>query len=168
MADPYVGEIRPVGFNFQPVGWSYCDGRLLSIEEFPALFQLIGTIYGGDGETTFAVPDLRGRLAVHQGAGFVLGQEAGEEAVTVTLSQLPSHGHFLNVSSADGTTNQPNGNFLAVAPAAMGHVYGTNIDTTMNAGAVGQSGGTQPHENMQPSLVMNYIICLEGVFPPQP
>jgi len=163
MAQPYVGEIRLVPYNFAPAGWLFCDGSILSIAENDVLFTLIGTTYGGDGQQTFALPDLRGRAALHQGNGFVIGQSQGSETVTLTASQLPNHGHMLHVSPGVGNQASPlNG---TLAKSSSGNVYGTQGDVTMNTST--SAGGNQPHENRQPYLAMHYIISLFGIFPTQ-
>jgi microcystin-dependent protein len=168
MANPFIGEIRLVGFNFAPVGWLFCDGSLVQIVNFETLFNLIGTTYGGDGQSTFALPDLRGRTPIHQGTGSslstrVIGQTGGDERVTLTTQQLPAHRHdFLAVVGGTPTSN-PQGTRLASGGL---NVY-TNVaqTTSMNANALASVGGTQSHENMQPSLVLNFIIATEGIFP---
>jgi microcystin-dependent protein len=155
------------GGNFAPVGWALCNGQLLAIAEYEALFNLIGTTYGGDGETTFALPDLQGRVPVHQGPGFVLSQSAGEETVTLTVSQLPNHSHPLqastNAASSLGTPTGATANtgttFLYAAPGA------NPLDAAMNS--LAPTGGNQPHENMAPFLCLNFIIALFGVYPSQ-
>lgn len=168
MAQPYVGEIRLVGFNFEPVGWLFCEGQLLPISEFEVLFNLIGTTYGGDGENTFALPDLRGRVPIHQGSGVLIGELGGVEEVALTVNQIPAHNHHIQVDGSPGTSSNPAGNVLASTPLAFGYAYGqpTNL-TPMADGTVANAGGSQPHENMQPFLVMNYIISAFGIFPSQ-
>jgi len=165
MSNPYVGEIRLFGGNFAPAGWMFCEGQLLPISENETLFTLIGTTYGGDGQSTFALPDLRGRIPVHPGNGVIQGEAAGSETVTLTINQVPAHTHLPQASSAAGTSHSPtNGVWAAwgdqqystVAPA-----------TDMNAAALASSGGSQPHENMAPFLCLNFIISLFGVFPSQ-
>lgn len=167
MADPYLGEIRMFGGNFAPIGWATCDGQLLSIAENSALFSLIGTTYGGDGVNTFALPDLRGRVAAHFGGALALGQVGGSESVTLTVAQIPSHSHTAEAASA-GTVRSPAGQVWAadrgqnVAPyaaAADGHA--------MAATAIGPQGGGQPHDNMQPFLAVSFIIALLGIYPSQ-
>jgi microcystin-dependent protein len=174
MGQPYIGQIIAVGFNFAPVGWVSCDGSLLPISEYSALFNLIGTTYGGDGQNTFAVPDLRGRspLAAGQGQGlpvFVQGQIGGSESVSLTASQVGSHSHNLMASAQTGTVANPATN-LALAQNAQPavFVYGPPPSTTPLAGAaIAPSTGGQPHENRQPFLTINYIMSLFGVFPSQ-
>lgn len=171
--EPFIGQIGLFGFNFAPRGWALCNGQLLSITQNSALFSLLGTTYGGDGISTFALPDLRGRVPNGQGQGpglsdYQIGQASGTENVTLIQSQMPQHNHPLNVSSSPATSNNPAGTVLAVsADANEGAVntYGTTINATANPQAIGLAGGNQPHENMQPYLTMNYCIALEGIFP---
>jgi microcystin-dependent protein len=167
MSLPYVGEIRLVGFNFAPLGWAFCDGSLLSIAENEVLFNLIGTTYGGDGQNTFALPDLRGRVPVHQGTGqstYVMGQAGGVENVALTTGQIPSHTHALAASSALATPAAFKAAMLGSSTTAS--YYGTGTPTTaMAAGALVPVGGSQQHENVAPSLALNFIISLFGVFP---
>jgi microcystin-dependent protein len=168
MGEPYVGEIRLVGFNFPPVNWALCNGSLISIAENPALFQLLGTTYGGDGQTTFALPDLRGRVPIHVGNGFVQGQLAGTESVTLNSQQIPTHTHSsTQCSSKAGTTGTPAAG-TTWAVSSVGQLYSGNPPSVnMAAGALANAGGGQPHENRQPSLAINYIISLFGIFPSQ-
>jgi microcystin-dependent protein len=168
MAQPYVGEIRMFGGNFAPAGWAFCNGSLLPISEYDTLFNLIGTTYGGDGQNTFAVPDLRGRLPVHMGQGpglsnYVIGQAAGVEAVTLTQNQIPQHNHLMGVSSSAATASSPQSNMLANATA---NLYLRDVTTdTMNNSSVGIGGGSQPHSNIMPYLCVSFIISLFGIFP---
>lgn len=166
MAQPYVGEIRIVAGNFAPAGWMFCDGQLLPISENETLFQLIGTTYGGDGETTFAVPDLRGRLPLHQGNGFALAQSGGVETVTLTTTQIPAHTHALMASTGAGTQNSPKNRVTAASPSVTLYV-GDVTDSNLGASAVGATGGSQPHDNFQPYLCVDFIISLFGIFPSQ-
>jgi microcystin-dependent protein len=168
MGSPFVGEIRLAGFNFAPEGWAFCAGQLMSIAENPALFQLLGTTYGGDGQTTFGLPDLRGRVPIHLGSGFVQGQLAGTESVTLTSQQIPVHVHSSTAcSSKAGTSGTPTANSIW-AVSAKGQLY-NNLAPSVNmaANALGPTGSNQPHENRQPSLAINYIISLFGIFPSQ-
>lgn len=166
MAQPYVGEIRMFGGNFAPAGWMFCDGQLLPISEFETLFQLIGTTYGGDGQSTFAVPDLRGRLPVHQGSGFTLAQTGGVEEVTLTSSQIPAHAHPALASTSNASSNDPTGNLGGAITVAAVFAYGTdNPLTPLSPSAVGSTGGSQPHSNLQPFLCVSFIISLFGIFP---
>jgi microcystin-dependent protein len=166
MAQPYVGEIRMFAGNFAPAGWMFCEGQLLPISEYETLFQLIGTTYGGDGESTFALPDLRGRIPVHQGNGFTLAETGGAEEVTLTLQQIAAHGHGLLGTTAQATTNSPATNTFAQSTGATVFPYGTDQPlTALNAGAITGVGGSQPHTNFQPYLCVNYIMSLFGIFP---
>lgn len=166
MSQPFVGEIRMFAGNFAPAGWMFCEGQLLPISEFETLFNLIGTTYGGDGQSTFALPDLRGRLPIHQGNGFTLSETGGAEDVTLTVSQIPAHSHPFLASTDPGGTRDPGGNVLATAVA--GSVYRQQAPTAaLNAGSIGSTGGSQPHSNFQPYLCVDFIISLFGIFPSQ-
>jgi len=166
MAQPYVGEIRIFAGNFAPAGWMLCNGQILPISENETLFQLIGTTYGGDGQSTFGLPDLRGRVPVHQGSGFALAQMGGQETVTLTTSQLPQHTHNAAAASSPGNTDSPAGvNSWAAVATPLYSTVATNAQ--MNAGAISATGGSQPHDNMSPYLTINYIISLFGIFPSQ-
>ena len=170
MSTPYVGEIRLFAGNFAPVGWMFCQGQTLAIAENDVLFNLIGTTYGGDGQQTFMLPDLRGRLPVHQGQGpglspRALGEKAGTETVRLLTSQLPSHSHAMHASTASASGTTPGGALLA-ATSAPSYDPGAAA-TAMAAGAVSSAGGGLPHDNMAPTLVVNYIISLFGVYPSQ-
>ncbi len=162
MAQPYVGEIRMFAGNFAPAGWMFCEGQLLPISENETLFQLIGTTYGGDGQSTFALPDLRGRLPIHQGNGFILAETGGAEEITLTVSQIPSHTHVVLAHNVPPNTGEPSGARLAQGP-----FYGEAGSglSNMNAASVGSVGGSQPHTNFQPYLCVNFIISLFGIFP---
>ena len=165
MAQPYVGEIRMFGGDFAPADWHLCDGTLLPISENETLFQLIGTTYGGDGQSNFGVPDLRGRLPVHQGSGFVLGQSAGVESVTLTVAQLPAHGHPLQASTNPADT--PNVQSALPATGSVSQLYwGDPPDTQLAAQAISGVGTNLPHDNFQPYLCVSFIISLFGIFPP--
>lgn len=164
MAQPYVGEIRMFAGNFAPAGWMFCEGQLLPISENETLFNLIGTTYGGDGQSTFALPDLRGRLPLHQGNGFILAETAGAEEVTLTVNQIPAHSHPLLASASPGTTAAPQNGVLA--KTTTGFLYiNENPTDNMAATAVSPVGGSQPHTNFQPYLCVNFIISLFGIFP---
>lgn len=164
MAQPYVGEIRMFAGNFAPAGWMMCEGQLLPISENETLFQLIGTTYGGDGQSTFALPDLRGRIPIHQGNGFILAESGGAEEITLTIQQIPAHGHSLLAAGVTGdqvnaASNLP-ANSFNVTP------YINDVPSgNMNAAAIGSTGGSQPHTNFQPYLCINFIISLFGIFP---
>ncbi|CAN5524278.1 hypothetical protein BH10BAC5_BH10BAC5_27750 [soil metagenome] len=167
----FLGELMCVGYNFQTNGWALCNGQILSIAQNTALFSLLGTTYGGNGQTNFALPDLRGRVPMHFGQGpglqnYSLGQTGGTETETLITSQLPVHNHGVNVNTAIGTSNAPNGNFSAQNAEGINE-YSATSNSTMNTGAIGNSGGGQAHNNMQPYLVMNWQIALQGIFPSQ-
>jgi microcystin-dependent protein len=164
MAQPYVGEIRMFAGNFAPAGWMFCEGQLLPISENETLFQLIGTTYGGDGQSTFALPDLRGRLPLHQGNGFILAETGGAESITLTVSQIPAHAHALLANDAAGNASLPQDNLLAKSISNTPYTTFTP-NTAMNAGTVQQTGGSQPHSNFQPYLCIDFIISLFGLFP---
>ncbi len=164
MAQPYVGEIRIFAGNFAPAGWAFCDGSLQPISENETLFQLIGTTYGGDGQSTFALPDLRGRLPIHQGNGYVLAETGGAELVTLTVQQIPSHTHPMLASTLTGTQNGATGNVLASGSSISLYRIGTPT-AALAPQTIGLTGGSQPHDNMQPYVCVNYIISLFGIFP---
>lgn len=164
MAQPYVGEVRMFAGNFAPAGWMFCEGQLLPISENETLFQLIGTTYGGDGQSTFALPDLRGRIPMHQGNGFILAETGGQEEVTLTVSQLPSHSHGLTATNTPGTQSSPAGNRLAQSRNIAPYINEAP-NSSFGAAAVGRVGGSQSHTNMQPYLCVNFIISLFGIFP---
>ena len=171
MAQPFVGEIRMFAGNFPPVGWMFCDGQQMPISENEVLFQLIGTTYGGDGESTFNLPNLQSRMPMHMGTAssgvtYQIGEASGVESVTLTTSQIPTHNHALLASNAPGTGTNPDGSVMgALSPVS---IYKANIaqpNIPMNAAAVTPQGGSQPHDNMQPFLCINYIISLFGLYP---
>jgi len=164
MAQPYVGEIRMFAGNFAPAGWMFCEGQLLPISENETLFQLIGTTYGGDGESTFALPDLRGRLPLHQGNGFILAETGGAEEITLTVQQIPPHSHPLLASTGPGTQNAPANNVTAASPSVTLYIQDVT-DANMSPNAVTAVGGSQPHTNFQPYLCVDFIISLFGIFP---
>jgi microcystin-dependent protein len=166
MSNPYVGECRSVGFSFAPVGWNFCDGSTQPISNFDALFTLIGTTYGGNGQTTFNLPDLRGRVPVHQGGGYVVGALSGVETVTLNSTQIPIHTHPNLGSSAPGRVNTVAGNLMA-SNSTPCYTNDSEVDTGMNAAMIGFAGSSQPHDNMQPFQAINWIISLYGVFPTQ-
>jgi microcystin-dependent protein len=164
MSQPYVGEIRMFAGNFGPNGWMVCQGQLLPIADYDALFNLIGTTYGGDGQSTFGLPDLRGRVPIHQGAGFVIGQLGGQESVVVTVQQLPAHTHTAAATATPGNSDSPAGANAWAAVATPLFSPGPG-NSQMNAGALSPSGGSQPHDNLMPYCTINFIISLFGVFP---
>ncbi|MEA2876328.1 MAG: hypothetical protein QOF14_1524 [Hyphomicrobiales bacterium] len=166
MAQPYVGEIRMFGGNFAPAGWMFCEGQLLPISENETLFNLIGTTYGGDGQSTFALPDLRGRIPIHQGNGFILAQTGGAEQVTLTVAQIPAHTHPLLGSAVNGTDANPSNSFLSNSTIITPYAPETP-NVQMAANAVSAVGGSQPHNNFQPYLCVDFIISLFGIFPRQ-
>ena len=165
MAQPYVGEIRMFAGNFEPVGWKFCQGQLLPISENETLFQLIGTTYGGDGESTFALPDLRGRIPIHQGNGFILAETGGAEEITLTVQQIPAHSHPLLATAATGSSNTPTGAVLAQTDGTIQVYISDGPGLNMNPAVIGPVGGSQPHTNFQPYLCVDFIISLFGIFP---
>jgi len=168
MAQPYVGEIRMFAGNFAPAGWMFCEGQLLPISANETLFNLIGTTYGGDGQSTFALPDLRGRIPLHFGNSLILAETGGVETVTLTVNQIPAHNHALLGSTNTGTGTQPTGNVLANLSVGTNSGYGTdNPLTTLSPQAISPVGGSQPHDNFQPYLCVDFIISLFGIFPSQ-
>jgi microcystin-dependent protein len=169
MSTPYIGEIRMGGWNFAPYGWALCNGQLLSISQNTALFELIGTTYGGDGQTTFALPNLQSRIPVHQGNSvngpYVIGELAGTETVTLTTNQIPAHSHALNAQSGAGTQPSPAGGVWASSSLDQ---YSTGTPTAqMTASSLQNSGGSQPHDNLPPYLCVTFVIALQGIFPTQ-
>ena len=167
---PFIGQIMIVSFNFAPKGWAFCDGQILPISPNAALFALLGTYYGGDGTQTFALPDLRGRVPIGMGQGTglssrPLGQAGGEEQVTLDITQIPSHTHVPMGAASVANSGSPAGNYWAM-PRVLLYSAGTP-DAPMNAAALGSTGGSQPHENRKPFLVLNYVIALQGIFPTQ-
>lgn len=170
MASPYLGEIRIFAFSFAPIGWAQCDGQVLPISQYTALFSLLGTTYGGDGISTFALPDLRSRVGIHMGQGsglsnYVIGQTAGEEAHTLALAEMPAHSHSVVASSDPANTDNPQGAYPADTAAAGGNCYSNAVNTTMNPGMISPNGSSHPHNNIQPYLTLNYCIALSGIFP---
>lgn len=176
--DPFLGEIRMVGFNYAPQGWAFCNGQLLQISTNSALYALLGTQFGGDGVRTFALPDLRSRVPVHQGQGnglqpYPMGQPGGVEGVTLQISQMPAHSHGVTVDATLGSTSAPSGANLAQTESggdAPFNSFTTGNPTNsvqLSSGTIAPQGGSQPHENRQPYLTVNFIIALEGIFPPR-
>lgn len=164
MSEPFLSEIKIVSFNFAPKGWALCNGQLLPINQNQALFSLLGTTYGGDGRVNFALPNLRGQVPISFGNGHTLGEAAGSPAVTVNIQQLPTHIHFEQAQPALGTQLPASGALLAQAS----NVYRAPDNfTTLNPASIGNVGGSQPHNNMMPYLVLNFIIALQGIFPSQ-
>jgi len=167
MGQPFVGEIRMFAGNFAPAGWAFCSGQILPISENETLFTLIGTTYGGDGESTFQLPDLRGRVPIHQGNGFILAENGGVESVTLTTQQMPTHTHTLTATTSNSNDANPANNLLATATTFDAYEISLPPAQGMAAQSIGPAGGTQPHENMQPYLCVSFIISLFGIFPPQ-
>jgi microcystin-dependent protein len=165
MSDPYVGEIRMFGGNFAPNGWLFCQGQLLSISDYDTLFNLIGTTYGGDGESTFGLPNLASRIPVHQGAGYPIGSTGGAEMVQLQPQNLPVHSHAALASNAAASQTSPSGGVWAAWSQPGYSSSAPNV--TMNAAALAASGGSQPHDNMPPFLAINFIISLFGIYPSQ-
>jgi microcystin-dependent protein len=170
MSQPYIGEIRMFGGSFAPAGWAFCAGQLMPISENDALFTLIGTTYGGDGQETFGIPDLQGRTPIHAGQGpgqnYQLGEKAGVESVTLTTNTIPVHNHAYVASSALGTGSDPTNSLISQHPTASAYSVAPPTGA-MNTAVVGPMGGSQPHDNMQPYLCVTYIISLFGIFPTQ-
>jgi len=165
VSQPYIGEIRMVGFNFAPNGWAFCNGQIMAIAQNDALFNLIGTTYGGDGVQTFALPNLQGRIPFHQGSGMVLSQISGTETVTLLANQMPAHSHSLAANSANGTQSSPAGAVCAASPL---DEFSTGANAQLMApSTITSAGGNQPHDNMPPFLVINFVISLFGIFPSQ-
>lgn len=171
MAEPFLSEIRIFSFNFAPKGWALCNGQLLPINQNQALFALLGTTYGGNGQTNFALPNLRGRASIHEGAGHTLGEAAGSSAVTINIQQLPTHTHTMTSNMAITSANQnatqgsPGGNNWANTGKQIWNTAQGNA--VMHPASVSNVGGSQPHTNMQPYLVLNFCIALQGIFPSQ-
>jgi microcystin-dependent protein len=161
MSSPFLGELRIFSFGFPPKGWAFCNGTLMSIQQNQALFALLGTVYGGNGTTTFGLPDLRGRAPVHIGTGFQQGQQGGEEAHLLTTGEIPAHTHQATASSNAGSQSDPGNAFWTNAGQTS---FGTATNAAMAGNALGFVGG-QPHNNMQPYLVLNFCIALVGIFP---
>lgn len=167
--EPFIGQIQLFGFNFAPRGWAFCEGQLLAISQYTALFSLLGTTYGGDGRTTFGLPDLRGRVPIGPGTGpglstYRWGQKGGQERVTLNINEIPSHTHTMMATTVAGSSSNPSGMLLAET-GALDKEYGTGALTAMNNQAIGQMGGNQPHNILQPYLAVYYCIALVGVFP---
>lgn len=170
MSEAYTGEIRLFAGNYAPLNWAFCNGQILSISEYEILYSLIGTIYGGDGTTTFALPDFRGRIVLNQGrsttgTNYVLSQTGGTETVLLTASQLPAHTHAVNASSDLGTVGDPTNGFWAQSPISQYSNSEQSPASRMNPGNITSNGSNQPHANMMPTLAISYIICLNGLYP---
>jgi microcystin-dependent protein len=168
MGTPFMGELKMISWNFPPKGWAFANGQLLPINQNQPLFSLFGTMYGGDGRVNFALPDMRGRLPIHVGAGFTQGQVGGEVAHTVTKNEMPAHTHFVNADTtlAPGADGNLPGQTKRLAGSSGGNLYGSPANlVAMNANTVSNTGGSQPHLNTAPYLVINYCVALQGVFP---
>src|SRR3954463_2973249 len=164
MAEPFLSEIRMMSFNFPPKGWALCNGQTLPINQNQALFSLLGTNYGGNGQTTFALPDLRGRVPMHMGNKHTLAEKAGQTAHTLSMGEMTQHSHSASGTSLTGDTFVPTGNLLAGSPAQLYGPPSSNL-TTLIPSSVTNVGGSQPHENMQPYLTISFCIALQGIFP---
>ena len=167
MSDPFLGEIKMVGFNFAPTNWAACNGQLLSIAQNTALFSLLGTTYGGDGSTTFALPNLTGRIPMHVSSSHVQGESAGAETVQLLVSEIPSHSHRVTCSSQSSNQRSPSGGIPAQEATGVTAVYATSdkANAQMAPETIASSGSGQPHNNLQPYLVVNFVIALAGIFP---
>ena len=163
MSEPFLAEIRIVGFNFPPRNWAFCDGQILPINQNQSLFSLLGTTYGGDGRTSFGLPELRGRTPIHRGGGHNLGERSGEEGVALSTDQIPSHDHPMLASGNPASTAEATG--AALAGSAENAYAGSSANASLSADSVGNAGGGQPHNNMQPYLTLHFIIALSGLFP---
>ena len=165
MAEPFLSEIRIMSFEFAPKGWALCNGQLLPINQNQGLFSLLGTTFGGDGRVNFALPDLRGRTPIHVGSGHTLGERGGEQAHTLSIAELPTHTHVFNASTNSATTGTgPGGNFLGQSSGVFLYGAASNL-TAMAPASIANVGGSQAHLNMQPFLVLNFCIALQGIFP---
>lgn len=168
MSTPFLGEIRLVSFSYPPKGWAFCSGQLLSINQNTALFSLLGTLYGGNGTTNFALPNLLDRVPIHFGNGYQLGQTGGSNTVTLSVNQIPAHHHSVAVSTGMPTTADPTQGFPAHNTGATGNAYYLAPNANMNSQSVGQAGGGQPHSNLMPFQALTYVIALVGIYPSRP
>ena len=164
MSEPFLGEIKIISWNFPPKGWTFCNGQLLPINQNQALFSILGTTYGGDGRQTFGLPNLQGRTPFHVGNGIVLGEMGGETSHTLNISELPAHNHVPVGTSVQASLTTPVGNLWALDG---NNPFNTTSNSAMNPACIAAAGGSQPHENMSPYLVLNFIIALQGIFPSQ-
>ncbi|MEP6674462.1 MAG: tail fiber protein [Ferruginibacter sp.] len=167
MANPYMGEIRIFAGNFAPLGWMFCNGQILPISQYDTLFNLIGTTYGGDGQNTFAIPDLRGRVPVHQSSTSLIAESGGLEFVALTTAQLPVHTHNAACNSADANSDNPTNNFWAAQPSLLTYTATGTANSNMKSTAIANTGNGVVHDNMVPFQATSYIIAVEGVFPSQ-
>jgi len=168
MSEPFLSEIKIMSFGFPPKGWALCDGQLLPINQNQALFSLLGTTYGGDGRVNFGLPNLQGRTPMHMGDGHTLGERGGEQSHTLSIAEIPTHVHAMNATSADAVANTNPGNTVMLAKASGDSIYSNAANLmALNPGAVANVGGSQAHLNMQPFLVLNFCIALQGIFPSQ-
>lgn len=166
MAEPFLAEVRLMGFNFAPKGWALCNGQLLSIQQNQALFSLMGTTYGGNGTTNFALPNLQGRVAIHMGSGYTLGQTSGEQNHTLLVTEIPQHTHLANAVNVASAAGNPS-NARMVSQSGGANLYAAAPGNNTMPGALSSTGGSQPHANMQPYTVINFSIALQGIFPSQ-
>ena len=164
MSEPFLGEVKAIAFNFPPKGWAFCNGQLLAINQNQALFSLLGTTYGGDGRVNFALPNLQGRVPLHNGNGFTQGQTGGEQSHTVTMAEMPQHLHVAMADTATGTASPTNSSRLAASSSQALYAPPNNL-TAMDPRVLGNAGGSQAHQNMQPYLCINFVIALVGIFP---
>jgi microcystin-dependent protein len=166
MSEPFLSEIRMFGFDFAPRGWAKCDGQLLPINQYQSLYSLLGTMYGGDGRTSFGLPDLRGRVPLHKGpTNSTQGAKGGAESVALTTQQMPEHRHGVKCTSDDATGSSPDGTLFARATTNLYHGFDAANNTTINPGTLAEAGESQPHNNLQPYLVINFCIAISGLFP---
>ena len=164
MSEPFIGEVKMISWNYPPKGWAFCNGQLMAINQNQALFSLFGTMYGGDGRVTFALPNLQGRVPIHMGGGHNQGEVGGEQAHTLTKNEMPAHLHFVTVDTDPGTAS-PTGSSRYAASTSVALYAPPNNLTAMDPNVIGNIGGSQPHQNMQPYLCINFIVALVGIFP---
>lgn len=169
MSEPFLAEVRMVGFNFAPRGWAFCDGQILPINQNQSLYSLLGTTYGGDGRTSFALPDMRSRTPIHVGNGHREGQKSGEETHTLSAAEMPQHDHRLHATNDTANQSLAAGHLLSQPTAAVGNIYSDHLahspNVSLNSASVTNVGGSQAHENMQPYIAVNFCIALQGLFP---
>jgi microcystin-dependent protein len=167
MSEPFLAEVKIVSFNFPPKGWAFCNGQFLPINQNQALFALLGTTYGGNGQTTFALPNLQGRTPIHWNNDFPLGNAGGEVTHTLTTTELPPHTHTVQAVGAAGNSASPTGHALAQPPIGLGNTYGSPGSAALDAASLTATGGGQAHSNLMPCLTLNFVIALQGIFPSQ-